>query len=108
MSNLSDLKAALDVAANTITVTAEKYLALDTIETWYNARVAADSFDADNISSYSIGGRTVTRKSNTAVRDTEKRLFNELMQWPEIAALFALRGSAVADLRGTERDIPNG
>lgn len=105
MSNLSDLKTLLDTTAATITVTAEKYLCLNAIEAWYNAKVAADAFDSSDVTSYTIGGRSVTKKTTNDVKVTEKRLFAELMQWPEIAALFATRGAGVADLRGTERDF---
>lgn len=105
MSNIDDLKAALIVTANTITITVEKLYALDLIDRWYAARTAVDSTISGGIVSYSIGGRSVTKADADKSRSEADALWNELMAVPEIAATMRKRGGGLFDARGNDNDV---
>jgi len=80
MSNLSDLKAALVVEANTITFNLDKLECLADIDAWYNATTAVNALSASNVTSYSIAGRTVTRANLTATRNEASQLLTKIKE----------------------------
>jgi hypothetical protein len=100
MSNIADLKTELQTIAGTITITMERLYALDLIDRWYSARLAADTTNSSGVISYSIGGRSVTRQGVSQSK-TAEMLWAELISVPEIAAAMRLRGGGLADCRGT-------
>jgi hypothetical protein len=66
MANIDTLKAALVAAAADIVNDIDRYECLLLIDEWFAARGNVASLAANSISSYSIGGRTVTRSSSAS------------------------------------------
>jgi len=81
MSATSDLKAYYIAQAEYITDEGDKLEALAAIDRWYNCRLAIDSLSASDVASYSIGGRSVTRKPLSDLRNQEATLVAEVKQW---------------------------
>lgn len=98
MSNVSDLKAALVAAAASITATIERLECLADIDDWYNCRVAIARLSSTDVSSYSYGGKSVTRKDLPSLEGQERSLYARIYQ------RLYLRGAALADLRSDRQD----
>jgi len=81
MSNIADLKAALIAEAANISDSIDKLECLSDIDTWYIARAAIDAFSDPTISSYSIGGRSVTRNQLPVIREQESIMLERIKGW---------------------------
>lgn len=76
MSNLSDLKAALETAAAELTDDIEKYECLSDIDEWYDCRTALAAFTGHDVQSYTTpAGRQVTRKNLPQLERSERALY---------------------------------
>jgi hypothetical protein len=75
MSNVSDLKDALVSAAASITNTLDKKECLALIDDWYLVRTAIAALSQPGVTSYSIGGRSVTRESMKFLRVDEADMY---------------------------------
>lgn len=78
MSNISDLKDALIDEANDLEDALEKLEVLSDIDDWYNVRVALAALSTQGILSYSIGGRSVTRRQVPELQAEEQRLYGQI------------------------------
>jgi hypothetical protein len=81
MSAISDLKDFFVTEAADISDSGDKLEALAAIDRWYNCRLAVDTLSTSDVASYSIGGRTVTRKSLPEMRNQEVVLLAEVKSW---------------------------
>lgn len=79
MSAISNLKDALVTAAGNISWEIDRLECLADIDTWYATRTAADALSANEVTSYSIGGRSVTRQGVAGLRKTESELYGRIM-----------------------------
>lgn len=93
MSNLSDLKTALSTAAATISNEIDRLDCLSDIDAWYACRTAMDALVAGRLVSYSIGGRSATKRDIPEMADIERQLRARIRQ-----SLY-VGGAAYADLR---------
>ena len=78
MSNYTDLKAAYQVEANLLTDTIAKSKALILIDQYMAALEAQATASANDVTSYSIGGRSVTRADATRYADIVRSLEAQL------------------------------
>jgi len=62
MANIDDYKTELQTLANTLDSDLQKYKALVLIDQYIDALTAQGTATSTDVASYSIGGRTVTRK----------------------------------------------
>lgn len=92
MSALADLKTLLSTKAADISFDLDKAECLADIDTWYAARTALDALGADEISSYTMRGRTFNRRNMGEFRTEERQLYDRIM-----GRLYP--GGALADLR---------
>lgn len=99
MSALVDLQHQYTVDANTITGTLDKLKALRAISTWYAAAKTLDEAVATDINSYSIGGRSVSRRGLDEYKGQVAQLE------AEVEALIYTRGGGLADLRGSTTNL---
>ena len=79
MSNIADLKAALIVEAEKLTDTIDKAQCLSLIDSWYTAQVAVDALASNKISSYSMGGISVTRHQLPSLRQDVQATYAEIL-----------------------------
>jgi hypothetical protein len=93
MSALTNLQAKYVADAASLTDTVEQLQVLADIETWAAARTALDALTASNLSSYSIAGRSVTRRDVPSLQNQEREVHGRIL-----TALYG-RGVMVADLR---------
>lgn len=94
MSNISDLKAAYIVQAADITDAIDKLECLAAIDSWYACELAVSTLSSSDVSSYSIAGRSVTRKN---LPELQTQAIDYKRQF--LAYLGRGGGSALADLR---------
>jgi len=87
------LKTALTTAAASIVNDIDRLDCLSSIDDWYNARVAVAALQSSDIASYSIAGRTVTRKQLPNLEQTERMLY------ARIHAYLYHRGMGLVDVR---------
>lgn len=78
MSNIADLKAALILEAADISDSIDKLECLSLIDDWYACRVALAAFEAGDVQSYSIAGRSVTRRDTSAIRTSEASYLQQI------------------------------
>lgn len=81
MSNASDFKAALVLEAADITDSIDKLECLADIDTWYLAKTAIDALSDPSVTSYSIGGRSVTRANIGQLQAQEKIMLDKIKAW---------------------------
>ena len=93
MSNLSNLRDALNTQAASITNEIDRLEVLATIEEWYALRVALADLNSKGMSSYSIGVRTVTRRDMPEMQHSERLLYGRIQE-----GLYC-RGAGVVDNR---------
>lgn len=98
MANIDDLKAALIEAAADITNTIDRLECLTLIDDWYLCRTAVSSVQSNSISSYSIGGRTVTRANVQSFANMERELYARIQQY------LYHRGIGLISLSGADED----
>lgn len=77
-TNYDNLKTELQALANACTDDITKYRALIVIDQYIAALEQQASSTSTDIQSYSIGGRSVTRREGTGYQETVARLWNEL------------------------------
>ena len=80
MSNIADLKTHLQTKAADLTDDLDKLECLSDIDTWYLARTAIDALSSTDVTSYSIGGRSVTRAQIPQLQQQERTLYLRIMQ----------------------------
>jgi hypothetical protein len=93
MSNVANLKTALISEAAKVDNTIDQLSLLSDIDDWYSARVALGELVGKGMSSYSVGGRTVTRRDIPQLTRAERDLYQRILD------VLYCRGSALIDLR---------
>jgi hypothetical protein len=96
MSNVADLKTALQTAAADIVNTIDRLDCLTTIDDWYNCRLAAAALQGAQLQSYTINGRTITRAQAMQSASQERQLYQRIREY-----LYGT-GAVLADARGSE------
>ena len=81
MSALTNLKEYYLLEAAKISDAGDMLECLAAIDRWYDCRVAVDALSSTDVVSYSVGGRSVTRKSLPELRDQEAVLLQEVKMW---------------------------
>jgi hypothetical protein len=99
MSALVDLQSQYVTDAKTLTGTLDRLKALRAIATWFNAAKTLDEAVATDINSYSIGGRSVSRRG----LDEYAGRVAELEA--QVETLIYTRGGGLADLRGSTTNL---
>jgi hypothetical protein len=82
MAAIDDLKAIRAAKAATLSDSEDKAEALMYLDDWYNAKAAHAALSSGQISSYSIQGRSVTRRNASdliAISDAALKRFNALL-----------------------------
>jgi hypothetical protein len=92
-ANLDNLKAAYIADAASVTPTTDRLECLVKIDDWYAAATALADLQSKGMSSYSVGGRTVTRRDVPALERTVGQLQNEIKN------VLYCRGSSYVDCR---------
>lgn len=78
MSNISDLKDALVLAANTLADPIDKAETLALIDDWYGLRAALTAFRSGGLQSYSIAGRTFSFVDAKNYAQQEAQLYGQI------------------------------
>ena len=81
MSITSNLQAYYNTEVAKISDEGDRLEALADVEAWYNTRMACDSVASNAVTSYSIGGRSVTRQNLSTFRDQEALLLAKVKGW---------------------------
>ena len=81
MSTQSDLLAYYNAQAALISDEGDRLEALDDIVRWNLCRTAIAALSGNQVTSYSIGGRSVTRQQLPALRDQEAILLGKVKMW---------------------------
>ena len=100
MSSITDLQAALVLKAADISNEIDRLECLATIDEWAAARTAIAALQSARTASYSIAGRSVTRRDIPNIQITERQLYQRIQE-----SLYC-RGSGLADMRGSGVDNP--
>lgn len=93
MSNVADLKTQLVTDANTLSDTVDRLECLSDIDDWYTCRVAVSELSAHDVQSYSVSGRSFTKKDLKSLEARERDLY------AKIKARLYCAGSMLADSR---------
>jgi hypothetical protein len=64
------------------------------IDSWYPTRAALDAFRSNDVQSYSISGRSFSRKDLTAMEVSERRMYAGIQDF------LYMRGISLVDNRG--------
>ena len=96
MSNISDLKAALIVAAAELTDTVTRLECLALIDDWYACRIAVAAVQSNSVQSYSIAGRSITKHNLSDFVQMERDMYARISEH-----LYG-RGSALITLEHNE------
>jgi hypothetical protein len=97
MSNISDLKAAYIAEAADVSDAIDKLECLSAIDSWYACELAVSTLSSSDVSSYSIAGRSVTRKNLSELQTQAKDYKQQFLFY-----LGRAGGSALADLRSPD------
>jgi hypothetical protein len=81
MSTQSDLLAYYNAQAALITDEGDRLEALDDITRWNLCRTAIAALSGNQVTSYSIGGRSVTKQQLPSLRDQEAILLTKVKAW---------------------------
>ena len=91
---LENWKAYLEADANKLANAYDKLKALQYIESWYNTFLATEALRSQNITSYSLNGRSVSRQNLSSLKAELQNL-----QY-QIEDILYMRGIILADARG--------